>query len=120
MTRTGKSWSMCHRPELYKRITRHVELHNLRKRSRNSPYFKWLVENQYKVVLAEPVPELPSAQIFPQAEVMSRFGGFYTNSVSWMISLALLENVDVIGLWGVDMAAGTEYEYQLPSARYQH
>jgi len=34
---------------------------------------------------------------------------FLTNSVAWMMADALLENVDVLGLWGVEMDYESEY-----------
>ena len=37
-----------------------------------------------------------------------------TNTVTYMILLAIAEGATHIGVWGVDMAVDTEYHYQRP------
>jgi hypothetical protein len=43
---------------------------------------------------------------------------YLESSISYQIALALHEGVDEIGLFGVNMAAHSEYDYQRPSATY--
>jgi hypothetical protein len=83
--------------------------------------------------------EIPSSTPYPLNEIKRRFGsvlGWYncaidgvdedcmnpqlygTNTVTYMILLAILEGATHIGVWGVDMAVDTEYHYQRPSCEY--
>lgn len=78
--------------------------------------------------VAHPHAELPQATLYPKADVCKRFFPYFTNSISWMIALALHEGLtkgDCLGLWGVDMAqsdpatgANGEYEHQRPSCEF--
>ncbi len=43
---------------------------------------------------------------------------YLTNSISYMIALAILENVGEIHIYGVDMSHDTEYGHQKPSCEY--
>jgi hypothetical protein len=43
---------------------------------------------------------------------------YFTNTVSFMIALAIYEQFDVIHLYGVDMAVGSEYAAQRPSCEF--
>jgi hypothetical protein len=56
---------------------------------------------------------------FPTRALLDKFPNYFTNTVSWMIALAIHEGADVIGLWGVDMAhAISEYGEQRPSCEF--
>lgn len=43
---------------------------------------------------------------------------YFTSSFSYMLALAILEGATEIGIWGVDLVDGEEYEYQRPAAEY--
>lgn len=43
---------------------------------------------------------------------------YFTNSISYMIALAIYEKYDVIHIYGVDMAQDTEYGHQKPSCEF--
>jgi len=43
---------------------------------------------------------------------------YFTNTISFEIALAIYEGFDVIHLYGVDMAVGSEYEKQRPSCEF--
>ena len=43
---------------------------------------------------------------------------YFTNTVSFQIALAIYEGFDIIHLYGVDMAVGSEYEKQRPSCEF--
>jgi len=112
-------WSLNHTYWDYARTDRHFDLHHPDRIRAGGTYFDWLRgEIQRLVMLAEPMEELPAALTYPKEEIMERFGDFFTNSVSWMIALALHEGAEEIGLYGVDMAMRSEYEYQRPSVLY--
>jgi hypothetical protein len=84
--------------------------------------------------------EIPTSLPFPLEEAKRRFGsvmGWYggndpegvtedqlnrrlygTNTVTYMILLAIMEGATHIGVWGVDMAVDSEYHFQRPSCEF--
>lgn len=64
--------------------------------------------------------DIPNSIKFPLDEVVKsfQFGEYMTNSVSYMIALAILEGYQEISVYGVDMAVGGEYVEQRPSCEY--
>ena len=76
-------------------------------------------------------PDIPTSIRYPIELMTEEFGmpragftnpdhkdGYWTNSISMMIALAIYEKFDVIEVYGVDMAVGTEYNEQRPSCEY--
>ena len=63
-------------------------------------------------------PEIPNSVRFPIEEVVARFGKYITNSISMQMAFAMHMGYGEIQLFGVDMSAGTEWEYQRPNAEY--
>jgi hypothetical protein len=61
---------------------------------------------------------IPNAVPYPRDEVVEHFGKYFTNTVSWMIAHAIIENRSKIGVYGVDMAQDSEYGHQRPSCEY--
>ncbi len=66
----------------------------------------------------EPRKEWPTSKQFPKAEITDKLGNYFTNSISWMIAHALMEQVTELHVYGVDMATGGEYAAQRPSCEY--
>ncbi len=81
--------------------------------------------------------DIPAAVPYPIEKIMGMFGGYFTNSVSWILALAIMElapaaaafqadpkNVEApeLHVFGVDMAQDTlqtaEYGEQRPSCEY--
>jgi hypothetical protein len=62
--------------------------------------------------------DIPNSIKFPLAELQAKFGNYFTNSISFMIALALFEGYEEIGIWGVDMAVGKEYIKERPSVEH--
>lgn len=74
----------------------------------------------------EPFP-VKNGVRYPFADMIALHGPyFFTSSVAWMLALALdillplrAKGVECkIGLWGVDMAANTEYAFQRPGCQH--
>jgi hypothetical protein len=80
-------------------------------------------------------PEWPTSISFPRDKVMEELGSdYFTNSVSWMIALAILELTEIkkvngrdqrvakpgtaLSVCGVSMAADSEYVQQRPNVEY--
>ena len=49
---------------------------------------------------------IPKSVPYPLQDITSRFGDYFTNSVSYMIALAIMQGATEIGCYGVDMATG--------------
>ena len=49
---------------------------------------------------------IPKSIAYPLDEVKKTFGTYFTNSVSYMIAMAILQGATEIGCYGVDMATG--------------
>lgn len=102
---------------------------------RDANHVAWLALNAktIPVYLMAPREEVPDALVYPREAVYDYFGvRYFTNSISWMIALAIMEMVpekggralpgSELGVWGVDMmmagGAGSEYGYQRPSCEW--
>lgn len=82
-------------------------------------YLEWLNQREGGLVVAHPSPNMPGATAYPLSAILEAFPSrYFTNSVSYMIALAIWEEVDVLGLWGVDMSLDSEYAAQRPSCEY--
>lgn len=102
---------------------------------RDPNHVAWLAQaaKVMPVYLMEARPEVPDAVVYPRQAVFDYFGvKYFTNSISWMLALAIMEMVperggralpgSELGVWGVDMmmagGAGSEYGYQRPSCEW--
>lgn len=115
-------------PEV-QRWDRWFEIHDLSMYDEDTPdniaHKKWLMSFPGVVYLR---PQdmgrypIPNAQAYPVEAVTDAFGRYFTNSISYMLALAIMLEPDTIGLWGVDMAQdnlfNAEYSHQRPSCEY--
>ena len=62
--------------------------------------------------------DIPQSIPYPLEAITQKYSRYFTNSISWMIALAIEEGFTEIGLFGVDMATTTEYGYERPSCEY--
>jgi len=103
------------------RVTRWFEVHRWEpgKPWFSPEYCQFLRNFNGPVYTGKPVEEIKNNIVYPLDDVLEAFGPYFlTSSLSLMIALAILEieksgeTDNVIGLWGVDMAATEEYGYQ--------
>jgi len=132
-------------------ISRVFEVHHLlgmgnRRNPTHEPWMKEIAPQlNIPIYMQEKREEFPSSVGVPRMELIECFGDegfggragcdYITNSISWMIALALFETSEwtelpdgrrirlcekgtEIGLWGVDMAADTEFGSQRPSCEF--
>ena len=81
----------------------------------------WLAAQHFPVFMWEEHIELyplPNAVPYPREMIIAKYGRYFTNTVSWMIALAIETNFQKIGVYGVDMAQDSEYAQQRPSCEY--
>ncbi len=61
---------------------------------------------------------LPTSVMYPFAEIAYHFRDYWTNTISYMLALAIHEGFEEIHTWGVDMATGTEYTKERPCVEF--
>ena len=125
--------------DLYKhnlpRFTRWFQLHtkkivddtNREDRTKWEELVKDYAQMQCPVYTTEAI-DIPNNIVFPLEEIQAfikerfpyrDFNGFFTNSISYMIALAIHEGFQEIHVYGVDMAVGSsEYGHQRPSCEF--
>jgi len=59
-----------------------------------------------------------NAVVYPIKEIVVEFGIYFTNTISYMIALAIKEKFDEIHMYGVDMQIASEFGGQRPSVEY--
>jgi hypothetical protein len=103
------------------RVDAWFELHNLDRKfghKKNAPYIETIIRHP-RVYIYEPDPRLPEGIVFPWRDYVALYGtDFFTSSIAWMMAHAISYKPEKIGLWGVDMAAATEYDHQRPGVKF--
>lgn len=102
-----------------------IDVHDKRTLDADPDHKAWLRElHPFPIYMAEPSPEFPSSRPFPRAELIERFGTYFTNTVALQVAWAITQvewaigDGAEIGIYGVDMAQGSEYAAQRPSCEY--
>lgn len=72
------------------------------------------------VFTVEPITEVQNHVVFPFHDLIAKYGPyFFTSSLAWMLAMAIEQDgVEEIALFGVDMAAHEEYQYQRPGCHH--
>lgn len=81
-------------------------------------YMESLAQLDIPVYMQQHWDIIPKSIAFPVEEITKKYGNYFTNSVSYMIALAINEGFGEIGCYGVDMATGSEYGPQRPSCEF--
>lgn len=121
-------WGFSSRAWRYPRVTRWFEIHALtdlrqqlagRRPGRRSfaSYMRFMRNLDCPIYMQEPHPALPQSVPFPVEQLLETFGPCFTSTVSYLVALAIVEGVDVIGLWGIDVRR-KEYMRQRPALQY--
>lgn len=115
------------------RWDRQFELHPIEwtKNPAYNEYHAWLTQQTKTVYVREETPDLPNATPYPRSHMLAKYEHllpdyccrYYTNSVSWMLALAIDEGATEIAIYGVDMAqhgigGKSEYAHQRPSCEF--
>jgi hypothetical protein len=109
--------------EVYKVVPRVdvlFELHsrNMIKDKGGDNHIEWLKAAPIPVFMQEHYRDFPTSIAYPKDRIVARFGRYFTNTISWMIALAIDVGVKELHIYGVDMAADEEYSVQKPSVEY--
>jgi len=108
------------------------EIHNIKDSpsKQNKTHQEFLKTMKLPLVTQQHWDEYPTSLGFPRAQIKNKIdesfiiddiGGKYTdysNQISWMIALAIYMGYEEIHIYGVDMAANTEYNFQRASCQF--
>ena len=85
-----------------------------------SPEFRqFLREFKGKVYMTEQQPDIPNCERFQYQSLLAKHGPYhFCSSISWMLAHAIEQMPRAIGIFGVDMAAGSEWAYQRPACQH--
>jgi len=81
-------------------------------------YFDFLKKAGNNLTLNKTYEEYPEARVFPYQGLVEKHGRYFTNTIAWLIALAIEQEPEEIGIWGVNMAQDTEYAHQRPCCEY--
>jgi len=71
------------------------------------------------VITSQPIASVPNSVALPFQELIEKYGPYhFTSSVAWMLATAIEMKPKAIGLWGIDMAASSEYAFQRPGCQH--
>lgn len=115
--------------DLLPRADRHFEMHDYWRNflgggDAAQKHKEWMQGVTVPVYMLKVEPDIPMSVEYPMEEVRKTFGAtcygtaYLESSIAYMMALAILENVDQIGIWGCDLATGGEYAYQRPNMEY--
>jgi hypothetical protein len=122
--KTFEIWGLNDLYEAIPRWNRWFEMHSDAQikdyctRKQGKPYLEGLSGLGVPVYMQKHRPEVPLSVPYPIEEVKAEFGDYFTNSISYMIAMAIREQYHTIHVYGVDMAQSSEYNFQRPSCEY--
>lgn len=84
------------------------------------PYEPWLKTDRGKMMFTDKVYDwIPNCVPLPKDKLVEEFGEyFFTSTPAYMMAMAILQNPDRIGIYGIDMATDEEYLYQRPGMQF--
>jgi hypothetical protein len=125
---TWEIWGMNQLYRYLPRFDRWFEIHHraqfLADTVRDTDYISWLREAKVPIYMnpeESPYPDIPYGVRFPieRTQALSPSGrDYFTSTIAFMISLAVLEGFEEIGLWGIDLIVNEEYVNQKPCAEW--
>ncbi len=91
------------------------ELHSIeiKKREGLQGYLEWMAKAPFKCYMQAVHPEFPNSVEYPLKAIITKYGPFWwTSQIAYMLALAIEQKPETIGIYGVDMAANSEYNQQ--------
>jgi hypothetical protein len=103
------------------RIDRRYEVHRWEPGQEwfSEGYIKILTEFKGPVRMFQQVDEVPNCEVMDVDAMVKKYGPyFFTSTLAWMMAEAIDEGFERIALYGVDMAATSEYHDQRMGCQY--
>ena len=107
---TFEIWGLNDLHESIPRWNRWFEMHSDKQikdycsRKQGVPYLEGLAKLGVPVYMQKVRPEVPTSVEYPIERMKAQFGDYFTNSISYMLAMAIDEGYQVIHVYGVDMA----------------
>lgn len=108
-------WGCSPANKMLPRVDVWFELHNveLKKREGLTEWMEWLSKQPITYMQRGPSPEFPNARAYPLQEMINKYGPYlWTSQIAYMLAAAIEQEPGTIGIYGVDMAANSEYNQQ--------
>jgi hypothetical protein len=103
-------------------ITRWFELHQretVLESFRDPNYITKLKESTIPIYMVDKFDDIPMSVKYPLDELIEKLGTrYFTNSISYMLAMAISEGYEEIHMYGVDMAQDDEYKIERPSVEF--
>ena len=130
---TTEIWGLNDLYDQIPRYTRWFEMHQRKivdswqscRTNRN--HLEVLRQMQCPVYMQDHYEDIPCSVKYPLQEIQDfikqrfpgrDFNGYFTNSISYMVAMAIRESFEEIEIYGVDLAVGSEYGSQRPSCEF--
>jgi len=85
----------------------------------DTSYYKWLQQAHVPIMMQEHYPDIPASIKYPFGRIITEFPrGYMTNTIAYMVALALQEGVTHIGIYGADYTGAAEYIAQRGCCEY--
>lgn len=85
----------------------------------DTTYYTWLKQNHLPIYMQEKYPDVPCSIRYPFETMITEFPrGYMTNTLAYMVALALMEGVTHLSVFGCDYSAASEYGAQRGGAEY--
>lgn len=113
--RSWEIWACSPANQKLPRVDVWFELHNveLKKREGLTEWMEWLSKQPIVYMQKGPSPEFPTAREYPLRAMVEKYGPYlWTSQIAYMIAAAIEQKPDSIAIYGVDMAATSEYNQQ--------
>lgn len=81
---------------------------------------EWITEARCPVYMIDRQPDMPMTLPFPKEWVKQQLGSheYFTSSIAMMLALAIAEGFEHIGIYGIDLIVGREYQFEKACVEY--
>lgn len=117
-------WAVSSGWHLYPRVDRFYELHYedpdpAEVSGIDAAFWTWAPTEMRPIYMIAPHPRVPASVAFPLEAVIAHCrDDYFTCSIALMIGQAMLEGVEKISLYGVDLSTVGEYAFERPCVEY--
>jgi len=77
---------------------------------RNQVYIDWMKKSTVPILMVKHYDDIPMSIPYPINQMLQIFGGFFNNTISYMLALAIHLKYKEIQLIGIDMSHPTEWD----------
>lgn len=78
----------------------------------------WIRDCGLPVLMTQHHADLPTSVSFPINECAELATDYFTSTVALLIAWSIHQGYSTVGLWGIDLIVGTEYEHQKACAEF--